>query len=120
MGFAELVEAADRAAMTLLGGELVTYTPGAGALPLLLPAPLGLQPLDVTGIFDSKFVLSKGDDTQAGVEVQVPAVFFRLDDLPTDPEVDDPILTIRGSTYRVIERMPDGLGGIVLVVRRNT
>lgn len=107
MSFAELVAAADRAGQTLLGGETVTYQPAVGS------------PVDVTGFFDSQYVLAKGT-AEAGVETLGPAVFVRLEDLPTNPEDDDPTLTIRGDNYRVIERRPDGIGGIVLALRRVT
>lgn len=108
MAYSDDVEALDRAAMASLGGEAITYTPTVGSPP---PAPVS-----VTGIFDANFALAKGG-ANAGVEALVPAVFFRLSDLPTDPNVDDPTLTIRGNVYRVIERMPDDQGGIVLIVR---
>jgi hypothetical protein len=44
-------------------------------------------------------------------------VFFRVEDLPSDLEEDDQTLTIGGVDYRVIERMPDGLGGVMLALR---
>ena len=47
-------------------------------------------------------------------------MFFRFSDLPVDPEDDEPTLTIGGVAYRVIERMPDDMGGIVLVIRKRT
>ena len=106
MTFAALIAQADRAVQNALGGEVVTYTPAVG-----LPA-------SVVGMFDSQFVLAKGD-AHAGVESVAPAVFLRLSDLPTDPAIDDPILTIRSITYRVLERLPDDLGGVLLVLRRN-
>lgn len=73
----------------------------------------------VKGIFDEQYVLAKGD-AEAGVEARGPAVFFRLADLPDDPEDDDPTLTIRGVDYRVVERRPDGMGGVVLALRKVT
>lgn len=82
----------------------MSYQPESGA------------PVDVTGIFDEAYVLAKGD-AEAGVEAAGPAVFLRLDDLPVDPEQDEPTLAIGGREYRVIERRPDGLGGIVLALR---
>jgi hypothetical protein len=99
--FNALVELADRAAMALLGGSTITYTPQGGV------------PVQVTGIFDAPYVLAKGD-AEAGVETLGPSVFFRLEDLPTDPEDDEPTLTIGGAVYRVDQRRPDGIGGIVL------
>lgn len=103
--FADLVADVDRAALAALGGEPVLYRPAGGD-----PAP-------IVGIFDAQFVLAQGD-AEAGVEAAAPAVFFRLSDLPTDPELDDPTLTIGGRDYRVIQRKPDGFGGIVLVLRQ--
>lgn len=119
MSFADLVAAADRVAMSVFGdkdgnGEPlpVTYAPEIGAPVSVTPtgAPL-------TGIFDEQYVLAKGS-AEAGVETLGPAVFFRIEDLPVDPEDDEPTITIRGLDYRVIERRPDGLGGIVLALRR--
>lgn len=108
MSFAELVAAVDLAARTALGGEPVTYDP-VGTSP----------PVVVTGIFDEQYVLAKGT-AEAGVGVLGPAVFLRLADLPTNPEDDEPALTIRSVVYRVTERRPDGMGGIVLALRRVT
>jgi len=47
-------------------------------------------------------------------------VFVRLDDLPVDPVLDEPTLTIRGTSYHVKARNPDGIGGIVLTLREVT
>lgn len=105
MAFDDLVEQADRAALAQLGGVVVTYDP-QGASPAV----------QVTGLFDEQYILAKGN-AEAGVETIGPAVFFRLADLPVDPENDEPTLTIRGSAYRVIERRRDGMGGIVLALR---
>jgi hypothetical protein len=104
MSFADLIAAADRVVHSKLGGEVVTYAPEVG------------DAVPVTGIFDEQYVLAKGT-AEAGVETLGPAVFFRLEDLPVDPEDDEPTLTIRGDAYRVIERRPDGMGGIVLALR---
>lgn len=108
MAFTDLVEDADRVVSAELGGESVTYDPEGAAAAVV-----------VTGIFDEHYVLAKGS-AEAGVETLGPAVFLRLEDLPTDPEDDEPTLTIRGVSYRVTERRPDGLGGIVLALRRVT
>lgn len=107
MSFADLVAGIDRAAQAVLGGEVVTYTAQGGT------------GVPVTGIFDEQYVLAKGS-AEAGVEALGPAVFFRLEDLPANPEDDEPTLTIRGVNYRAIERRPDGMGGIVLQLRRAT
>jgi len=108
MSFADLVEAADRAAQGHLGGVEVTYAPAVGAAVL------------VTGIFDAQYQLTKGD-AEAGVGTLGPAVFLRLADLPADPELDDPTLTIGGVDYRMIGApQPDGMGGVLLVLRTVT
>jgi hypothetical protein len=104
--FDTLIRRVDRAAQSQLGGELVTYAPAVGA------------PVQVTGIFDANYVLVTGSIGNTGVEALGPAVFFRLEDLPVDPEDDEPILTIRGVDYKVLERRPDDMGGIVLAIRR--
>lgn len=105
MAFTDLILGVDRAAQTILGGETITYQPTAGGS------------VNIVGIFDAQYVLVKGS-AEAGVEALGPAVFFRFSDLPVDPEDDDPILTIRSVTYRVIERRPDDMGGIVLALRK--
>lgn len=103
MTFAELIANADRAIRGNLGGA-VLYRPALGS------------PVELTGVFDELYVLAKGGP-DAGVESSGPAVFLRLGDLPIDPEEDDPILEIADRRYRVTERRPDGLGGIVLALR---
>jgi hypothetical protein len=105
--FADLVAQIDRDAFEHLGGVTVTYQPAVGAS------------VPVTGVFDALYLLAKGS-AEAGVETRGPAVFFRLEDLPADPEDDEPTLTIGGVEYRVIERRPDGLGGLVLALRKLT
>lgn len=102
--FGALVAQVDRTTLEILG-DAVTYQPG------------GVGPLyPVTGIFDAQFVLAEGD-ANAGAESLGPAVFLLLADLPTDPKVDDPLLTIDGITYHVTERRVAGMGGIVLALR---
>lgn len=102
--FAAYVEAADRIVFGALGGQPVIYLPDVG------------DPVEVIGIFDAQYVLSKGG-AEAGVESLGPAVFLRIEDLPVDPEADDPTLVINAASYRVTERRPDGMGGIVLALR---
>src|SRR6185369_15337225 len=97
--------AADRAVLSLLGGESVLYSPEVG------------DAVPIDGMFDERYVLAKGDG-EAGVETTGPALFVRIDDLPADIEDDEPIFTIRGDDFRVTERRPDGIGGVVLVLRR--
>lgn len=104
MGFVELVAAMDRAAMGHLGAVDVVYQSINGQSPT------------VKGIFDAQYILAKGD-AESGVESRGPAVFLRLADLPIPPGSDAPILTIGGTNYRVTERAPDGLGGVLLHLR---
>lgn len=103
MSFSALLAAADRAALQHLGGP-VRYAPSAGA------------PVDVSGIFDAAYV--RVDAGQAGVVSSGPAVFLRLSDLPTDPEEDEPTITVDGATFRVREPQKDGLGGVLLLLHR--
>lgn len=108
MAFADLVEAADRAALEHLGGEAVTYHPESGAA------------VEVTGIFDAAFVLAEGT-AEAGVGTTAPAVFLRREDLPVDPEDDEPTITIDGTDYRMVgPPRTAGLGSILLVLRAIT
>lgn len=86
---------------------MIIYQPEVGA------------PTVVNGIFDEQYVLDKGS-AEAGVETRIPAVFVRLAALPADPDDDDPILIIGSARYRVTERIPAGLGSIVLGLRKVT
>lgn len=86
----------------------MTYAPEVGA------------PVTITGIFDEQYVLVKGS-ADASVEALGPAVFVLLADLPgIDVVDDDPTITIRSVTYKVNERRPDGIGGVVLQLRRTS
>lgn len=106
MGYAELVTAAARAAQKHLGGVAVVYRPKLGS-PLFA---------EIEGIFDENFVISSDND-HPGVEQLGPAFFAIKQDLPTDPDWDDPVLTIKGIDYKVVERRTDGADGVVLVLR---
>lgn len=108
--FADLVAQADAVVEERLGGELVIYQPAIG------------PEARVTGMFDAVYVLAQAS-AEAGVETVAPAVFLTRaarEQLPTDPEQDKPTLIIRGLAYRVIERQPDGIGGITLALRQVT
>jgi hypothetical protein len=125
MGFADQVARVDRSARKILGGEPVVYRIGGGGgafSPAFSAAFAGVpsaQEVTVIGIFDMPYLLSQGDE-HAGVGVATPSVFLRRDELPSDPEFDDPLLTIRGVVYRVVGGgEPDGLGGITLRLREN-
>lgn len=103
-GFAARMAAVDRRVLLRLGGMPVIYQPAVGSA------------VQVSGVFDEQYVLAKGS-AHAGVGTIGPAVFLRLEDLPVDPEDDEPTLTIGGLAYRVTARERDGIGGIVLPLR---
>lgn len=106
--FADLIEEVDRVAIATFGDEVaIVYTAQTGEF------------ATVTGIFDESYVLAKGS-AEAGVETLGPAVFLRISDLPVDPLTDKPTITINGLDYKVTERRPDGIGGIMLAVRKKT
>lgn len=110
MGYAELVTAAARAAQAHLGGTTVAYRPKLGS-PLFVA---------VEGIFDENFVLVTADEN-TGVEMRGPALFVLKPDLPTDPDFDDPVITVTAASvatdYKVVERRTDGADGVVLILR---
>lgn len=93
MAFSDLLAAADRAALTHLGGVDVVYQPNVG------------DPVTVDGIFD-ELVLDPATG-QLG-----PAVFLRVGDLPGELDGDDPTLTIAGNSYTVRGRILDSQGGV--------
>lgn len=112
MDFAKLIARVDRVAIDVFGDkdaagepEPIVYTPEVGV------------PVDVTGIFSEQYIFADGGEN-SGVEAIGPALFCRVEDLPVDLEDDEPTLTIRGVDYRVTERMPDGMGGVVLPLRK--
>lgn len=112
MSFADLIAVADVAVQAALAGdEVITYAPTDGVA------------VPVEGIFEAQYVLAKGS-ALAGVEALAPAVFLRREvrsALLVDPEDDDnPTVTVNTVPYRVIERRPDGVGGIVLVLRKRS
>lgn len=111
-GFGALVARADRAAQAHLGAVPLTYRPKFG--PAVSLTPTGAQ---LVGIFDDSFLLAQGS-AEAGVEASLPTVNLILADLPTDPEVDDAVLTIGGVDYRIVKRAPADFGSIVLTLRK--
>jgi anti-sigma factor ChrR (cupin superfamily) len=104
MAFSDHVARADQAVRDHLGSVTVTYAPAVG------------DAVEVAGMFDAVYVLP--DQGHANVEQVTPAVWLKLEDLPTHPEDDEPTLTIAGNTYRVSERQPDGLGTVRLLLHR--
>jgi hypothetical protein len=83
----------------------------------ILYKPANGPAVPVKVISASPYVRLQGDEL-GGVEASLPSVFVRLSELPVDPEIDDPLLTIEGVVYRVTERKPAGLGAIRLMLRR--
>jgi hypothetical protein len=102
MSFPGLIERSFRAVTTHLGGEDVVYAPGVGGA------------VTVKGKFDENHALI----LDGNVETIGPAVFLWLADLPTDPDTDDPQLTIRGQGYMVHRRVRNSAGGILLHLHR--
>src|SRR5512133_3481279 len=103
MAFAAHIAAADRAVLQHLGEDgLIRYAPSVG------------DAVDVKGVFDASYVQVNAG--QAGVVSSGPAVFLMVADLPTNPEEDDPIITVAGVAYRVREPKSDGKGGVVLLL----
>lgn len=100
MGFADLIARVDAAALQHLGGEDIVYQPAVG------------DPSTVSGIFDPGYVANQYGF--AGPEHYDPFCFFVVADLPTNPDTDEPTITVRGTAYKVRERIRDGLGGIRL------
>lgn len=103
-GFADLLGIADRAVREILGSS-VSYAPGTGA------------PVSVLGVFDAAY--QRVDLGSSGVSSVGPAVFLRLEDLPTNPETDAACrVTVAGVTYLAHTVEPDGLGGVRLLLTR--
>lgn len=101
MAWPSLLAVADRAVLTHLG-DAVRYAPSAGA------------PVDVRGVFSAAYIRSEVEG--AAVVSSGPAVFLRLEDLPTDPELDTPTITVNGKSYTVLEPKKDGEGGVLLML----
>lgn len=101
MGFPELLAGVDKIVRTKLGG-LVTYAPSTG------------DPVTVNGVFDASYdMVSVG---RAGVSGYAPAVFLTLSDLPSDPTIDTPAITVGSVEYKIREVKPDGLGGVWILL----
>lgn len=77
--------------------------------------PITSPAITVTGIFDAAYV--RVEVGEAGVSSAGPAIFYRLSDLPVDPEADDDV-TIDGTVYGVIEVKKDGQGGVHLQLHK--
>lgn len=106
MDFAAHLQRTDGTARDILGGP-VTYTPGAGAA------------VDVQGVFDAVHV--RVEAGEAGVTSAGPAVFLRLSELPSDPEVDgNARVTVSGTEYTPWSVEKDGQGGVLLRLHRTS
>ncbi len=100
-------------------GDLVSQLDAAQLAAFGIPTiyqPQGGSPVPVRGVFDAAYVRVDHADALAGVSSSKPGVFYRLRDLPSDPDVDRPAITINGQAYRVNEVKKDGQGGVVLVL----
>ena len=95
MGFADLVTAADDQVLDSLGKVSVTYAPSSGS------------PVVVEGIFDENYIVL--EENEFGFEQITPAVWLHLDDLPSDPDTDTPVITINGVEYLARARPRDSL-----------
>lgn len=107
MGWQDLVSRLDRACLTAFKPDTAaTYHPAEG------------DAVEIECIFDNGLTsIAVGE---AGIVETGPRVFVRLEDLPTDPEVDDgPQITVDGVLYDVIETRPDGQGGAVLRLHKD-
>jgi hypothetical protein len=104
MAFRDLLAVADRAVQKHLGGT-VLYTPTNGG------------GVEVAGVFEAGHV--RADAGQAGLTTVGPAAFVRLEDLPSDPEVDEgATVSVDGVEYRIHEPAKDGQGGVTLYLHR--
>jgi hypothetical protein len=107
MSFVDLLESTDRTVMRTLGEKsedaTIVYASGVGAA------------VPVDGVFDAAY--RRENAGEAGVSTSEPAVFLRLEDLPSDPRTDSPTVTINGTAYAVREVEPDGDGGVRLFLQ---
>lgn len=102
MGFRAHMSIVDRAAGHVLG-ETVQYTPSGG------------ETISVAGVFDRSATVAQLQDP--GVTTARPMLFVRADQLPGDPDVDDPRIVAGGVSYRLAEPARlDGAGGVMLIL----
>lgn len=102
MAFFDHIARADAAVLAHLGSVPVIYQPEVG------------DAVTVDGVFDENYTLSESGET--GVENIGPAVSLRFADLPVDPELDEPLLTIAGKQYRVRVRQPDSVRKMIMLL----
>lgn len=101
MAWSTLLGLADGAVSDAFG-ETVTYAPSEG------------EPVQVSGVFEAAYRLV--ETAEAGVSSTSPAVFFKLADLPANPEEDSPTITIGSSNYSIRECRKDGQGGVLILL----
>lgn len=104
MSFGELLGSLDaRVFERLSGGESIAYRTSA------------LRMTSIRGIFDAVYQPLGGGELQ--VMSSGPAVFVRLEDLPTDPREDRGArVIVDGTHYQIREVQPDGRGGALLLL----
>lgn len=103
MSWADTVRRMDRKVLKHFG-QPTTYRPDGG------------DPVTVTGVFDETFRLV--ETGHSDVQSTAPAVWYRLADLPVDPEEDTPRIEIGDHEYRVVMKQKDGQGGVRLILQQ--
>lgn len=89
----------------LAGSETIAYRPGSGFQ------------VELRAIFEEAFQILAADDLR--VMSSGPAVFVRLEDLPSDPETDrEARVLVNGTVHRIARVQADGQGGAVLILHR--
>ncbi len=84
---------------------------------MALSAPTAGAPVVVTGIYDAAYL--SADPGAPGISTTTPAVFLELADLPSDPEEDDPVITVGAETFEVREVKKDSVGvGVLLLLSK--
>ena len=103
MGWLDIATRIQTAGQTVFG-EAVTFTPTAGSAET------------VTGIFDAEHAYQELIG-EAVIETTRPAVIVRVAALSQEPVREDSI-SVRSTTYKVIEIQPDGQGDLELILEK--
>jgi hypothetical protein len=107
MGWADLIGRVNRVCVASFKEPTkALYSPSGDDFPA--------QEIDV--IFDNGYL--PGQVGEAGFVDLGPRVFVVLADLPTDPEADDPNITIGAVVYSVVKTERDGQGGAILRLQK--
>lgn len=104
MDFLDQIARVDRAVQDRLGGVTVVFRPDHE------------DSIEIVGMFDEQYLLA--EEGHPGVESVAPVLFVRLEDLLVELDDDEPTVEIDEKTYRVVERKPDGVGGVRLRLHR--